>query len=97
MLPAAATLFTRYDPIHIALALMTIVYAAALAFFGRTINKALMELLGLRSQNIDRVRELSEPRDDLVRFSAIREPNQQSLIPVRPAASRVGQLSAMPW
>ncbi len=67
MLPISALLFRLNDPIHIGLGLMTVVYVAALVFFGNTINKALVESLSLRFANVDLVKQLSQQRDEAER------------------------------
>jgi two-component system, sensor histidine kinase len=67
LLPISVMLFREGEPIHMALAIMTIAYVAALSFFGRTLNKALTESLSLRFENIDLVQELSVQRDQAER------------------------------
>jgi signal transduction histidine kinase/CheY-like chemotaxis protein len=67
LLPISVMLFRQSEPIHTALAVMTIAYVAALSFFGRTLNKALTESLSLRFENIDLVQELSVQRDEAER------------------------------
>ncbi len=67
LLPISVVLFQQSDPIHTALAIMTIAYVAGLTFFGRTLNKALTESLSLRFENIELVQELSVQRDEAER------------------------------
>lgn len=63
MVPITVVLFGGDDPFHLALGALAVVYVTGLSFFARTINKAFVESLSLRFQNIDLVRELSEQRD----------------------------------
>lgn len=63
MTPVCVRLFSISDPFHLVLGALTIVYVVGLSFFARTINRAFVESLSLRFQNIDLVRELSEQRD----------------------------------
>jgi len=63
LLPIGVMLLLQNDRIRIALGVMTIIYAWALAFFGGKINKAFVESLSLRFENIDLVQALSEQRD----------------------------------
>lgn len=63
LLPIGVMLLQRSDPIHFALGVMTFAYTAALSFFGRAINRAFIESLGLRFENIDLVQALSAQRD----------------------------------
>jgi signal transduction histidine kinase/CheY-like chemotaxis protein len=63
MAPITVMLFRVSDPFHLVLGALAVVYVAGLSFFARTINKAFVESLSLRFQNVDLVRELSEQRD----------------------------------
>jgi signal transduction histidine kinase/CheY-like chemotaxis protein len=67
LLPISVVLFRQSEPIHTALAVMTLAYVAGLSFFGRTLNKALTESLSLRFENVDLVQELSVQRDEAER------------------------------
>lgn len=67
LLPIAVVLFRMNDPIHIVLGVLAVLYVVGLSFFAHTINKALVESLSLRFQNIDLVRRLSEQRDEAER------------------------------
>jgi signal transduction histidine kinase/CheY-like chemotaxis protein len=67
VLPASFEFFRIGDSIHIALGLMTFVYIAALMYFGRMINKGLVESLSLRFANLDLVNQLSLQRDEAER------------------------------
>jgi len=63
LLPMGVMLLQRNDPIHVALGIMTFAYTAGLSFFGRAINKAFVESLALRFENIELVEALSAERD----------------------------------
>lgn len=67
LLPIGARLMFENDSIHLMLGITTTTYAAALSFFARPINKALVESLKLRFENIDLVQELSLQRDEAER------------------------------
>lgn len=67
LLPIGAVLIWANDTIHITLGIMTVTYAAALGFFARPINKALVQSLKLRFENMDLIEELSQQRDEAER------------------------------
>jgi two-component system, sensor histidine kinase len=67
LLPISVVLVRIGDPIHIALGIMTFAYVAGLTFFARTINRAFIDSLSLRFENIDLVQALSEQRDEAER------------------------------
>jgi signal transduction histidine kinase len=67
LLPIGAMLIQTNDTIHTTLGIMTVVYLAGLSFFAQPINKALVESLTLRFENIDLVEKLSQQRDEAER------------------------------
>ena len=67
MLPIGAMLIQVNDPIRIALGIMTFAYAAALSIFARTINRAFVDSLSLRFENVELVQALRLQRDEAER------------------------------
>ena len=64
ILPISILFILIGDPIHLSLGLMTVIYIAALLYFGLNINRAVTQSLKLRFENIDLVAQLREQKNE---------------------------------
>lgn len=67
LLPVASLLLAQGTRVSAALGAMTLVYLAALIFFGRTLNRSLHASLALRFENLGLVEELSAQKEEAER------------------------------
>lgn len=64
LLPIGIRLVTVGDPIHLSLGIMVMAYVLALCYFGMNINRALVDSLKLRFENIELVEQLRRQKDE---------------------------------
>ena len=64
LLPISIMLTLGSDSIHLSLGIMMMAYVAALSYFGLNINRALIQSLKLRFENIELVEQLRQQKDE---------------------------------
>ncbi len=70
MLPSSGMLFLQDDPIHTALAVMTVVYVGALSYFAHNINRSQRLTLTLRFENVQLVEQLRRQKEEAVQANS---------------------------
>lgn len=78
-IPLAARFMVQADKLHLAMATMTLVFAAALLFIGRRFNAYFIDTFALQAALAERSRELDETNDSLREEMARRQATEATL------------------